>query len=208
MPSSLRRQLTRTRKRLAKHIANFHEKADLAHRQQVESHHNETIHLVESNHTETLMTLSHLNLHDEQYTPEFPLHTVNLRRNPAFTGREDVLKSLHSKLAIIESCTEPMSCTLYGIGGVGKTQTALEYTYEFRSHYEGIFWVRAETNIELLKCYGAIGRKLGLMSGADVDQPAVERIQRFLEETGGYHKLDSSAGDFANSHRSKHPPCI
>ena len=207
MPSSLRRQLTGTRKRLAKHIANFREKADLAHRQKEESNHTETITLAKSTR-ETLLTLSHANTRDEQKPPEFPLHTVNLRRNPAFTGREDVLKSLHSKIAIVKSCTEPISCTLYGIGGVGKTQTALEYTYEFRSHYDGIFWVRAETNIELLKCYGAIGRKLGLMSGADVDQPAVESIQSFLEETGVYHILDCNAGNFANPHRSKHAHCI
>ena len=170
---SLKRELGGIRKGLSKHIKNFHTKASLAHRQQVES-----------NHLETMATLKTLHSHNEPHTPEFPLFTVNLRRNPNFTGRETALASLHSNFTGGKALAGPRSCTIYGIGGVGKTQTALEYTYRYREHYDCVFWLRAEKNIMLLDSYAAIGRKLGLTSGSDADQPALEKIQAWLEETG------------------------
>lgn len=170
---SLKRELVGIRTRLSKHIANFHTKASLAHRQQVES-----------NHLETMATLNKLSPNNEPHTPEFPLFTVNLRRNPTFTGRDTALVLLHSSVMGGKPLAGPRSCTIYGIGGVGKTQTALEYTYRYRAHYDCIFWLRAEKSIDLSNSYASIGRKLGITSGNDADQLAVESIQAWLEATG------------------------
>jgi predicted secreted protein len=35
------------------------------------------------------------------------------------------------------------------MGGMGKTQLALEYAYRFRSHYHCIFWLAADRGPEL-----------------------------------------------------------
>ena len=170
---SLKRELGGIRKKLSKHIQDFHTKASLAHRQQVES-----------NHRETMAKLRTLHPHDEPHTPEFPLFMVFSRRNPNFIGRETALVSLHSNITGGNPLAGPRSCTIYGIGGVGKTQTALEYTYRYRERYDCVFWLRAEKEIELLNSYAAIARKLGLTSGNDADQLALEKVQAWLEETG------------------------
>ncbi len=48
-------------------------------------------------------------------------------RNPFFTGREEFLKRLHLKLAG-QKMTSPIHvCALSGMGGLGKTQLAIEY---------------------------------------------------------------------------------
>ena len=158
---------------LVTHINSFQEKAELVHRQQAES-----------NHKQTMAVLTLVDSHDLIEATEFPLHTVNLRRNAMFTGRDEALKSLNEYVTGGDFRAEPKSCVIHGIGGVGKTQTALEYTYRYRSSYDCIFWLRAETAIELLKSYGAIGRKLGLCKTEGINQTTLERIQAWLEKSG------------------------
>jgi serine/threonine protein kinase/tetratricopeptide (TPR) repeat protein len=66
-------------------------------------------------------------------------------RNPYFTGRKDVLEQLHAayQTAAVTALTQPRA--LSGLGGIGKTQTALEYAYQQRNTYQWVFWVRSET---------------------------------------------------------------
>jgi hypothetical protein len=67
-----------------------------------------------------------------------PIWNVPQRHNPNFTGREEVL----SKLADDLNSGHPVA--LAGLGGIGKTQIALEYAYRNRSEYEAVWWLRAE----------------------------------------------------------------
>ena len=39
---------------------------------------------------------------------------------------------------------------LTGLGGLGKTQTAVAYAYRYRTHYQTVLWIRAETEEDLL----------------------------------------------------------
>jgi DNA transposition AAA+ family ATPase len=53
---------------------------------------------------------------------------------------------------------------LYGMGGIGKTQTALEYVYSNRDSYERIYWITAVNQAYLLSGYQKIVVKAALMS--------------------------------------------
>ncbi|HEU5227303.1 MAG TPA: helix-turn-helix domain-containing protein, partial [Ktedonobacteraceae bacterium] len=75
--------------------------------------------------------------------PQKQIVHLPYRRNPLFTGRETVLRQLHESLS-----NSPQA--LSGLGGIGKTQTALEYAYRYAYEYQTIFWVRAETREALL----------------------------------------------------------
>ena len=37
------------------------------------------------------------------------------------------------------------SYVLYGLGGVGKTQIAIEYSYQHRADFDIIYWIRADS---------------------------------------------------------------
>jgi hypothetical protein len=76
---------------------------------------------------------------------------VPLSQNSRFCGRDDDLKRIHQYLKPYGNTGAPKqrSCAVHGMGGIGKTQIALEYTYRFRYAYTHIFWVRAETELEL-----------------------------------------------------------
>jgi transcriptional regulator with XRE-family HTH domain len=75
---------------------------------------------------------------------------VPYRRNPFFTGRQDVLTSLHTVFSSERLTALSSIQTLSGLGGIGKTHLAIEYVYRFRDQYTGIFWVQAETRDDLV----------------------------------------------------------
>jgi|SRR5579859_4595765 len=69
---------------------------------------------------------------------------VPQRRNPFFVGRQALLSQVHQQLAPGRSAGG-LPLAISGLGGVGKTQSALEYAYRFRGEYPAVFWLRAET---------------------------------------------------------------
>lgn len=63
-------------------------------------------------------------------------------RNPVFTGREEQLDQLHRRLQ--GGATAVLPEALHGLGGVGKSQIAIEYVYRHTADYDLIWWVPAE----------------------------------------------------------------
>ncbi len=66
-------------------------------------------------------------------------------RNQAFTDREKILEQVGLTLGSGRTTV----VVLHGLGGVGKSQIALEYAHRMReeSHYELIWWIRADSDI-------------------------------------------------------------
>ena len=71
------------------------------------------------------------------------------------------------------------------LGGIGKTQTAVEYTYRYRSEYRYIFWVRADTEVALQAGFVEIAKLLDLPE-QNATNPAdtVQAVKHWLEHTG------------------------
>ncbi|MEL6824135.1 MAG: toll/interleukin-1 receptor domain-containing protein, partial [Calditrichota bacterium] len=55
-------------------------------------------------------------------------------RNPHFTGREDILKKLEAALISENTAAKPQA--IVGLGGIGKSQIALEFAYRNAAYYE------------------------------------------------------------------------
>lgn len=62
-------------------------------------------------------------------------------RNPRFTGREEDIRQLRTQLRAAGTTVVVAPVALQGLGGVGKTQVALEYLHRFKSDYDVIWWV-------------------------------------------------------------------
>lgn len=109
----------------------------------------------------------------EQSAPDTRIWSVPYSRNPFFTGRDDILQRLHAVLHQQHATALTQSWALSGLGGIGKTQTALEYAYRHRQDYQCIFWANAATRDSLLADFVKIAALLGL---PQKDEPDHERI--------------------------------
>nr|VFJ75517.1 MAG: NB-ARC domain-containing protein [Candidatus Kentron sp. FW] len=106
-----------------------------------------------------------------------PRTTHNLPpRNPYFSGREQLLVDLGKKL------TEQGMAELQGLGGMGKTHTALEYAHRHLGQYPFLGWLRAEDPEALAEGFAALSRLLGLGTENISDRNLViDRVRRALE---------------------------
>jgi tetratricopeptide (TPR) repeat protein len=106
---------------------------------------------------------------------------VPYRRNPDFTGREELLSTLADRLA--GGGTAAVTQVLQGGGGVGKTSLAVEYAYRHRSRLDAVWWVRAEEPATLVDDHADLAIALGLAEAGQADQQlAVQAVRRWLDD--------------------------
>ena len=82
------------------------------------------------------------------------------QRNKNFTGREDILALLRNELA--NSVTVVLPHALQGLGGVGKTQVAIEYAYRYSEDYDLIWWIPADQLPSVRASLASLAPQLGL----------------------------------------------
>jgi TIR domain/Tetratricopeptide repeat len=100
-------------------------------------------------------------------------------RNPRFTGRDGMLTELRRRLHTGEDTLVVQA--LYGLGGVGKTQLALEYAHRFAADYDLVWWIDAEQPVLIPEQLATLAARLGLPPGPTV----VDTLDRLLAELRG-----------------------
>ena len=116
-----------------------------------------------------------------------PLWAVPYPRNRFFTGRDPLLQELHQQLVHEHRAALSQSTVLSGLGGIGKTQTALEYAYRHVHDYTALFWIGAETSERLVSSFVALAEILQLPERLDSDQQrVVAAVQRWLSTHQGW----------------------
>ena len=106
---------------------------------------------------------------------------VPYQRNPYFTGQETALTHLHSQFRADKSATSMQTQAISGLGGIGKTQLALEYAHRYRNEYKSILWANADTIESLVSDYIALADLLGLPEYKAQNQSlAVEAVKNWL----------------------------
>ncbi|WP_373317978.1 FxSxx-COOH system tetratricopeptide repeat protein [Virgisporangium aliadipatigenens] len=92
-------------------------------------------------------------------------------RNTDFTGRGPLIWQLRESL-LKRSNASVVPQALHGLGGVGKTQLAVEYAYRYIDYYGLIWWINADHITAVRSSLAELGRELGIPPSPDIDQSA------------------------------------
>jgi tetratricopeptide (TPR) repeat protein len=113
------------------------------------------------------------------------LRNVPYLRNPFFTGRKDTLERIHTVLHTTKQV--PSICAISGLGGIGKTQVAIEYLYRNRSNYQAIFWLKADSYETLASNLAGLADVLNLPGKDTLDRErAIAEVKNWLKEHTRY----------------------
>lgn len=111
-----------------------------------------------------------------------PIWNVPYPRDPFFIGGEHVLANIHSALKVSKTVALISSQNGSSQGGVGKTQTVIEYTYRYSSDYQSVFWARADSYATLSKDFTGIARLLNLPEQQAQDQrEVINAVKQWLQ---------------------------
>ncbi|KAL7916973.1 P-loop containing nucleoside triphosphate hydrolase protein [Trichoderma austrokoningii] len=106
--------------------------------------------------------------------------------NPGFAGRSEILKILKEQLGHTQqvSSTSQARAALYGLGGTGKTQIALEYVFQLQKTHPtiSVFWIHASSAARFRQAFASIAQGYDIPGYAEpgVDMPLL--VKGWLEE--------------------------
>lgn len=130
-------------------------------------------------------------------TPALPVRRhwhVPVPRSPWFRGREEAFAFLEDALLRAPG----QSYGLTGLGGIGKTQTAVEFAHRHRHRFSAVWLVDAATETLLRNGLVQFARRLGLGDPeASLDDELIRRLFQWLAEQEGWLLIFDSADDLS-----------
>ena len=127
-----------------------------------------------------------------------PFWSVPHPRNAFFTGRDEAVAEVRKSLTRRRKAV--LAQAIAGLGGIGKTQTAVEYAYRYRDKYQALLWLDAESPLALKAGCGELARRLHLPHPEnDLDQ-AVLALKQWLATQPGWLLIFDNADDPTTLH--------
>ena len=114
--------------------------------------------------------------------------------NPNFTGRDADLAAIARNLSAGSTVTVH---SVHGLGGVGKTQLAIEFAYAHAVDYEVVWTIASEDPATIPDQFAALARKLGLTPVADSDELR-DQIHDALRGASGWLLIFDNADSVAD----------
>ncbi|KAK5630391.1 hypothetical protein RRF57_006106 [Xylaria bambusicola] len=130
----------------------------------------------EVRYKEVLELLSDMKTGQTDSNKRVLFNNVPYNSNAKFTGRADILDAIQKVLKMNTPSSTPKSMALFGMGGVGKTQIAVQYAYRNLQDFEAILWVTADNAIAVSQSFRTIANGLGLFETSDDETDAAAAV--------------------------------
>ncbi|MCJ1429383.1 hypothetical protein MMC29_007297, partial [Sticta canariensis] len=129
-----------------------------------------------------------------------PSSTVPFPKDDMFVGREDIIANIHKRHEQAASQNNVHSrVALVGLGGVGKSQIAIEYSYQIREQFPQtwIFWVHASNRARFEESYRMIADRIKLPQRHEPAADILQLVRNWLcdEENGRWMMILDNADD-------------
>ncbi|KAE8382568.1 hypothetical protein BDV26DRAFT_237050 [Aspergillus bertholletiae] len=107
---------------------------------------------------------------------------VPFRKNPRFVGRESEIAELEG---LIENSEGPSRIAICGLGGVGKTQIALQLAYRLQNKHSdySVFWISCTSHESVEQAYMSLAKIVGIDNVNPAD--AKNRVKAYLSQRTG-----------------------
>lgn len=103
-------------------------------------------------------------------------------RNPFFLGRDQEIAHVRRCLQAGRAAALAQPHALSGLGGIGKTQIAVEYAYRYIQDYQTILWAYAQSSEALSSSYVSFAAFLELPEREAREQETIiEAVKRWLQ---------------------------
>jgi len=125
-----------------------------------------------------------------------PIKNLPEERNNFFSDREGILEDLYHIFSSNTSSIFPVPLALSGLGGIGKTQIALEYAYRFADEYQYTLWVRSSSRESLVHDFVHLSELLRLRERSEQNHnEIVIAVKRWLQSNAGWLLIFDSVED-------------
>ena len=127
-----------------------------------------------------------------------PIWNVPYPRNSFFIGRDELLTRLRTQLQAGQATALSQPQAITGLGGIGKTQIAVEYAYRFHQDYQVVLWARAESTEALTSSYVTIATLLNLPEQEAQEQEiTIQAVKTWLQTHSGWLLMLDNADDLS-----------
>lgn len=125
------------------------------------------------------------------------IHNIPFPQNPFFTGREALLERIKQFLEENGTVAVSQPICVSGLGGIGKTQLALEYAHRsYPNVYRAVFWMNAANKTYLQHDYISLAHLLKLPEQHDDNvEQQVKAVRRWLEDHTNWLLIMDNADD-------------
>jgi transcriptional regulator with XRE-family HTH domain len=125
-------------------------------------------------------------------------------RNPFFTGRARLLEDIHRRLMSESQARAVSILPLQGMGGIGKTQLALEYAHAHARDFDIVWWINAVNFTSSVTDLVALAERLGIPT----DKQPVRTLGKLMDKLANMREwlLIYDNVEDSGTLREIHPP--
>src|SRR5437762_8446928 len=102
--------------------------------------------------------------------------------NPFFVGQDDLIEQIFDRLCDSKPYQYNHRIALYGMGGVGKTQTAIAYIHTMKHNYYSVFWISGLNREALLSGFEQIRTETNCAMAASHPTTTAKLVINWLEQ--------------------------